>query len=288
MTNKLDELSHAIDELNAGHEPSECNNENAELLALAALLKNAGLPARPPSHVLNAVVQRAEDGLKAEKARHRKSWMYSGVLGAAASIMLFLGIHGLPSPVSQPAQIPLDSAQLEQKTMPPPKPPVSADPQPVSSVPAVTEQKSTPNEPNNIAGVSALPTPVPKEASTVQPAPAAPAAKSTQPPSVIKPLRLPGRTPDSIYTDSTTGTLRQVYDSGTPQEIVITQHMQTTADNAASPQAKVFASREAGKDAAKKPNAINKITVTIAGQEITLEGRKSHQELLDLAATLVL
>ena len=299
MTNKLDELSQAIDELNAGHQPPESNTENTELLTLAALLKKADFPVRPPSHILKLAVQRAEDGLNAEKARRRKSWMYSGVLGAAASLMLFLGIHGLPDwpntntttpppPLSQPAQIPLNAAQLEQKTMQPPKPPVSADPQPsASSSPAIAVQKSLPTEPNNIAGSSAPPAPSPKALPSANTVPSGPVMKSAPQPPTILPLYIPGRTPDSIHTDSTTGTLRQVYDSGTPQEIVIIQHIQPTADNAASSQAKVFASREAGKGATEKTNAINKVIVTIAGQEVTLEGRKTRQELIDLAATLV-
>ena len=48
MTQKTDELSHALDELNAGRQPQESSKETSELLAVAALLKNAGFPAQPP------------------------------------------------------------------------------------------------------------------------------------------------------------------------------------------------------------------------------------------------
>jgi hypothetical protein len=297
MMNKLDELSQAIDELNAGHQPPESNKENTELLTLAALLKKADFPARPPSHILKLAVQCAENGLNLEKARRRKSWMYSGVLGAAASLMLFLGIHGLPDwpgtstttpapQVSQPVDIPLNSAAPGKKQEQPPTPPVATDSQPASSSPAVAVQKSLPTEPNNIAGSSVPPAPSPKASPSSNPVPSGPVVKSAPQPPAILPLRIPGRTPDSIHTDSTAGTLRQVYGSGTPQEIIITQQLQPQADNAASSQPKVFAAREAGKNATEKPNAINKVIVTIAGQEVTLEGRKTRQELMDLAATL--
>ena len=57
MTQKTDELSHALDELNAGRQPQESSKETSELLAVAALLKNAGFPAQPPEHIHEATLQ---------------------------------------------------------------------------------------------------------------------------------------------------------------------------------------------------------------------------------------
>ena len=96
MTNKIDLLSESIDKLNSGQTPHPADTETADLLEVAALLQKSELSAQPPEHILSATVQSAVDGLAKQSSRRRNSWMYSGILGAAAAFLLFIGIHGFP------------------------------------------------------------------------------------------------------------------------------------------------------------------------------------------------
>ena len=292
MTQKTDELSHALDELNAGRQPQESSTETSDLLAVAALLKNAGFPAQPPEHIQKATVQSAEDGLKNAKIRRKNAWMYSGLVGAAASLLIFFSISGLPhwpeqvqpppAPAPQKTALP---ASLEQKTPPQETPDKKLAVQKSAPANANTPAPATPEnkEKPAVPPPGALPAPTAAESSpSAIPAQSAPIALSATP----VPLRLPGRSPDSVITEENTGIIRQVYHKGTPMEIIITQRTIPQADNSVPPQPRVYAARESGKSAPPAQNAVNKVTVIISGQEVTLEGRKTRQELLDMAATL--
>ena len=282
MTQKTDELSHALDELNAGRQPQESSKETSELLAVAALLKNAGFPAQPPEHIHEATLQSADAGLKAKKS-NRTAWMYSGFVGAAASLLIFFSISGLPhwpeqvqpppAPAPQKTSLP---ASFEQKTPPQETPTPPSAPSPA---PATSENKELPAVPPS----TALPPPVAAESSSsARSAQSAPIAISATP--VL--LRLPGRSPDSVITEENTGIIRQVYHKGTPLEIIITQRTIPKTDSSVAAQPRMNMTRESGKNVPSAQDAINRVTVIISGQEVTLEGRKTRQELLDMAATL--
>ena len=298
MTHDMDELSRSIDELNAGRQPEPTRLETAELLSVALLLKKAGLPAQPPAHLLEAAVQRAAEGMQADKTNRRSTWIYSGVLGAAASLLLFLGIHGLPDwqsetstaipPSSQSTQSAITAPAPVQITEQPLRSQAPTDPKPSPAAPSAAIQAPVAPEPR-VAAPRPAPPPSAKASPPPAPAPstAAPALKSAPQTPLIVALRLPGRTPDSTAVDLATGALRQTFGRGTPQEIVITQSLPTQSDSAATNQPGIYASREAGSSTPAKTAQINKVTVNIAGQEVTLEGRQSRRELLDLAATLM-
>ena len=69
-------------------------------------------------------------------------------------------------------------------------------------------------------------------------------------------------------------------------EIIITQRTIPKTDSSVAAQPRMNMTRESGKNVPSAQDAINRVTVIISGQEVTLEGRKTRQELLDMAATL--
>lgn len=317
MSNKTEELSAALDRLNSGQTTQSNDQEISELLEVAALLRNSDLPAKPPAHILSASVEQATAGLNAQQKRRRMPWVYSGLLGAAAALLVFFGLHGTPEiqdivqqtmPTAVPQSNPSEKvapanttsssdAKSDAKssiTVAPPEKPRSG---PLQANPAA------PNAPAAAPAVPAAPpaaTPAAKPPAPVQPVPAearaeraAPSLKSAIPPVAPKekatadrlvPLKLPGRTPDSITQDSA-DSIRQVFNTGTPQELVISQRKLPTGQKNAAMQSEQAATRDA-KYYSVGPPGPNKLTVTINGQEVTLEGRQSLEELAELAKKL--
>ena len=298
----LDELSILLDELNAGRTPDCADNETAELLAMAAWAKSANLPVRPPQHILDETVNRALAGLEAGQPKRTGSWWYSGALGTAAAVLLVIGLQMLPSWKEQapampaptiaekPADIPRTSAVSEQ---PPASPPVT----PAETAPGVKQNASapslTPPSPSQ-APVPETPAPAPvkervllaEEAPRTSQAKASYIAEEAKPPSpdpALTPLKLPGKTPDLVVIDKAKGMLRQIYDKGTPQEIIIVQRLRPT-DTASAAPAKLPSPSAAKAIAGATGTTV--VQVTIGDQEITVEGRRSRQELLLLAESL--
>jgi hypothetical protein len=292
MSNKTEELSTALDRLNSGQTIQSNDQEISELLEVAALLRNSDLPAKPPAHILSASVEQATAGLHAQTKRRHMPWVYSGLLGAAAALLVFFGLHGTPeiqdiAQQTMPATVP--QANPSEKTAPA---------NPTSSSDAKSDAKSSipvalPEKPRS-GPLQAKPTapvqPVPAEARAERAAPSlksaippvAPKGKAT--PDSLVPLKLPGRTPDSIAQESA-DSIRQVFNAGTPQELVISQRKLTTGQKKAAMQSEQAATKDA-KNYSVGPTGPNKLTVTINGQEVTLEGRQSLEELAELAKKL--
>ena len=315
MSNKTEELSAALDRLNSGQTTQSNDQEISELLEVAALLRNSDLPAKPPAHIFSASVEQATAGLNAQPKRRRMPWVYSGLLGAAAALLVFFGLHGTPEiqdiaqqtmPASVPQTNPSEKtapanttsssdaksdAKSESSVAPPEKPrsgPLQAKPAapnapaaPPAATPSITPPAAKPPAPVQ---------PVPAEARAER---AAPSLKSAIPPVAPKekatadslvPLKLPGRTPDSVTQDSA-DSIRQVFNAGTQQELVISQRKVPAGQKDAAVQSEQAATRDA-KNYSVGPPGPNKLTVTINGQEVTLEGRQSLQELSELAKKL--
>ena len=315
MSNKTEELSVALDRLNSGQTTQSNDQEISDLLEVAALLRNSDLPAKPPAHILSASVEQATAGLHAQTKRRRMPWVYSGLLGAAAALLVFFGLHGTPEiqdiaqqtmPASVPQTNPSEKtapanttsssdaksdAKSESSVAPPEKPrsgPLQAKPAapnapaaPPAATPSITPPAAKPPAPVQ---------PVPAEARAER---AAPSLKSAIPPVApqekatadrLVPLKLPGRTPDTITQDSADN-IRQVFNTGTPQELVISQRKLPTGQKNAAVHSEQAATRDT-KNYSVGPPGPNKLTVTINGQEVTLEGRQSLEELAELAKTL--
>ena len=302
MNNTAEELSAAIDQLNAGQPSVTTDQETAELLAVAALLRNSALPVTPPEHILSVTVERAAAGLAAPKKPSRNPWLYSGLLGAAAALLVFFGLHGTPeiqeiAQQTMPAAVP--QATPTEKTTPvaPTEKPRSGPPQ---AKPASPDATSAPPA----AAPSAPPAAAPaaKPAAPVQPVPtearaerAATSLKSAIPPVMPKEkatagdltaLKLPGHTADSITQDPTSGSIRQVFSAGTPQELVITQRKLPAGQKDAAVQSEQAAAPEMDRKYSVGTTTLNKVVITINDQEITLEGRQTVEELSALAKRL--
>ena len=315
MSNKTEELSVALDQLNSGQTTQSNDQEISDLLEVAALLRNSDLPAKPPAHILSASVEQATAGLHAQTKRRRMPWVYSGLLGAAAALLVFFGLHGTPeiqdiAQQTMPAAVPQanpsektaptnttssSDAKSDAKSAAPVAPMEKPRSGPLQAKPAAPNAPAAPP-----AATPSITPPAAKPPAPVQPVPAearaeraAPSLKSAIPPVApqekatadrLVPLKLPGRTPDTITQDSADN-IRQVFNTGTPQELVISQRKLPTGQKNAAVHSEQAATRDT-KNYSVGPPGPNKLTVTINGQEVTLEGRQSLEELAELAKTL--
>lgn len=285
MTDKLDLLNESIDQLNAGHNPRVDDPETADLLAVATLLRESGLPVTPPDHILTATRQAAADGLAVSRSRRRLTWMYSGLAGAAAAFLIFVGLHGF-TPVQEVAStVALPSSSLSV----PAGEPATAG----SSAPSQLPASAAPQP--KATTVSSQPPPAPKSTPAAAPRQSAPATQARLykaapvpsdrqvDPSRVTALILPGRVPDSVTSDPVTGVIRQVFAVGTVQEVVITQRKTPVDESvpAANSEQAAGGTKSAEKKAAVRP--YNKLVEFWNGQQITVEG---PQSLADLAAIL--
>ena len=315
MSNKTEELSAALDRLNSGQTSQSNDQEISELLEVAVLLRNSDLPAKPPAHILSASVEQATSGLHAQTKRRRMPWVYSGLLGAAAALLVFFGLHGTPeiqdiAQQTMPAAVPQanpsektaptnttssSDAKSDAKSAAPVAPMEKPRSGPLQAKPAAPNAPAAPP-----AATPSITPPAAKPPAPVQPVPAearaeraATSLKSAIPPVApqekatadrLVPLKLPGRTPDTITQDSADN-IRQVFNTGTPQELVISQRKLPTGQKNAAVHSEQAATRDT-KNYSVGPPGPNKLTVTINGQEVTLEGRQSLEEIAELAKTL--
>jgi len=196
-----EELSRLLDELNAGKEPASNDPETAELLKIAALLRQSDIPASPPPHLLEQTAARAMAGLQARepKKKRRNNWLYSSALGTAAAVLLAVGLHLLPtSPLKQP---PLTPQPIGDDYQPPlvETPLVAAR---AEQTPAATSSKPSPEARQQITappsadprGTASVAPDAPITAPPVQlPVVASPSPNAQQPPTA--PPGSPGQPP---------------------------------------------------------------------------------------------
>ena len=298
MNSKIEELSEALDKINTGHTAQASDSEMAELLEVATLLQKSNLTVKPPEHILAATVQRASEGLTAHR-KSRRTWLYSGVLSAAAALLIFVGIHGFPS-MQEVSPLLTPAPQRETASLPAAIPASSS---PATPVAPMKETKKS--DPDSSTAAAKSPPPATVESSS-KPAPqqtlstprlTSPAApplprqtpevsyKAKAAPSSAIVVRLPGRTPESVLTDSAAGTIRQVFDAGTPRELIITQRSNKSRVQTDS-SAKSVNLRDADNEKSEALSSFNKVVIVINGQEVTIEGRQTIQELTELSKTL--
>lgn len=298
---KIEELSRLLDELNNGREAASDDKDVDELVTLASLIKNAAINAEPPQHIINDTVACIAADFAARRQKRLRTWLFSGLAGTAASILLIIGLN-LHAAWFNAATNPAPAVQVQDTVLVPQEaaPPVAALP-PAPQTDNAGSVAAPPEQPAGSAEASrATPLPVaadkpaatPRMAKVFEAAPdenAQPAAerKYTAKAMVdfaadkITPLSIPGKKADSLLVDGDTGTVCQVFNKGTAGEFVVTQQIK---NKTAAP-----AARAAGALSAKSgPDEINKVTVIINGQEVTVEGRMSREELMRIAKTLTL
>ncbi len=317
LTKEMEELSRLLDSINSGEYPESDHKETADLLAIATLIKKAAMPVRPPQHIMEQILEQVIT--PPNRPKKFKTWFHPGVLGAVASLMLLVGLNLLhpwskelpvtpapilntelreitqekPSEEKSPATTP-GAAQSASKatterpeaadkntpatTTPPAKTPAGVTP------PQPSEQMNQADTVEKKAAIIAEQSPnryLPKSSSDRQRLRIA-MTHPTDPPSETAPLFLPGKVPDSISIDKENGLVRQVYNKDTPQEIIITQHARPLKNT--KPSFNTLLPIDM-KD--EKAVGINKVTLVIKNQEVTVEGRLSCQELQKLAESLI-
>ncbi|MBP2662447.1 MAG: hypothetical protein H6Q71_395 [Firmicutes bacterium] len=326
---EAEEFSLLLDKLNSGTIPESDNEETAELLAVAALLKKAEISVPPPQHIVDQTVDKIIRAMPARRPSRSKTWLYSGVVGTAASVLLIISLNFISPWTQKPSLIPPPVIGTNQVTAPDQNAPSekfnatqqtlvsqavpdpSAHKQPSvipSNVSPADESKISSNK--EIASVPPLVTsthtqlpgelPLPSNSAVLDHAmkeqavttgdtkPArkwasSPPAKSPKSiPFVQTVLSLPGLVPDSTAINKESGTIVQVYYKGTPQEIIITQrllnNLSTTPTSNTPHQID---------ENGEKPGTSNKVTAKIFGQEVSVEGLQTKQDLLKLLQSLV-
>lgn len=313
-------LSQLLDQLNSGRQPECDDSEMAELLAVASMLKQSGPVAGPPQALLDKTVDTIldEQSKPPGKANSRFwVWKHPGILGAAASLLLVVGLQLYPSWNSSEVQtVSAPPMVIEEKT---PKLAVR------QSIPALPTQEKKAAESNEPSSAAVLPPLAPSSANAGnvpvtaappqdEPIKKAPVLREQTPPvkeqasmmseqapvamktgSVYKAaayaaddfterwplplLSLPGQVPNEIRTDKKTGTVRQVFWRGTPQEVTVIQRPLRQEEKLEKP---VFSAPE---ETTKK---LNSVTMVIYSQEVTVEGSQSEAELMSIARQLTM
>jgi hypothetical protein len=306
MNKSLDELSEALDRINIGQVPQTTDQELSELLEVAALLRKSDLPVRPPEHILTGIIDQATDkrataedldpsanlrsiaDFPVGRKNRRTLWVYSGVLGAAAALLVFFGIHGFPEiqdvakeVSSTVVKTPKPEIERRKDSSPPPAPsstPVTpptpiAPPASRSVAPSVAPSVSDNSPSAAVPSFKSKPNSTPPNAQQSSAAP-------------LAPLRFPDRTADSITQDPATGNIHQIFDKGTAQELIITQRLQPQKNKSTVLRPAPQTVPEIARKDSAGTISLNKLTVIIHGQEVTLEGRQSMEELRQLAKLL--
>lgn len=283
-------LSAAIDGLNRGVILSDIQDaEVAELVSIVKLVKDASqVTGAVPQEVLDNIVKQASTNITRNKQKKRQAWRLAGISGAVAAVLVAAVLRLLPpvapeqelakapqiapSPVEEMAQnsvvlqaaptIPSPAATItEQEPLIAAKPPI-----------LVPENKTTESTTELIVLAESQPSDA--------------AAGETM-------LALADRVADAITIDAASKTIRQIYQQGTPHEIIVTQapkQQNSSAAHSLPSQPKMrMAVAPSGElaDAASKPPNKNKVTVIINNTEVTLEGAATEAELLSLAETLI-
>ena len=292
-TPEQETLSRFLDELNAGEAPPGDTDEANELLEVAALLRQADLPVAPPAHLVNATVEQV---LAEQPQPHKKqrTWLYSGLLGAAASVVLVIGLRLTPvvAPPLPSDETPAGITAIQNQPSTASAPAATT---PSASEPALS-QATAPPPPDAKRARGAEPQQTAPTA-PVQPAPSAPAASvpplekrvlaenksavypklmQLEPAEPLVPLTWPGHTPATVSQDKASGQIKQVFYPNTKQELLLTQ---TPLKRDAPP-----SSRQVKTDAATGRTSV---TLVQNSQLVTLDGFRSEAELLALAATLL-
>ena len=341
---EFDQLSLLLDELNAGRQPNTDDEETAELLLVATLLRHEGEPVTPPPHILERTVDRALEGITQTKPKPVRSWWYSGAFSAAAAALVILGLQLFPSWQQQPpivvsppsvareqtapqapvsTSIPPTATDMQpQANEPPAKNIEQARPAPAAQPPAITPpvvaKPATDTLPVQAAAIPEQPQPPASAPILAQQPPGNTAAsrEQTKPPVTAKaaeevrsssntksihferstasipenvaptltPLTLPGKTADIITIDKESGSVRQVFFKGTPQEITITQSISAANSTVTPKSSRLPSATDKAVDTTQ--TGLTTVQLTIDGQDVLIEGRRSQQELLQLAESL--
>lgn len=283
----LEELSTAIDALNARCKVLTPDPEVKDLIKIAGLVKEYG-----QSDTEKAIIQQMTHTISADiVGRRRRKQLITACAGVAAAILLFVGAS-VKIPFQPPAQIAREEAKGQIETgVDNPQPSEEREIAKISK-----ESGSTPTSRDN--GKTAVleqdkrQQVVEEKPLTVAVAPKRELAPSSQaskqantsrieatsPPQTML-MVLPDRTADLVSSEAS-GTVRQVYGKNTDKEIILTQRPgnKNPVDKAARTSASL---------AKSGAPALNKTTRQLKGLEVVIEGVQPQAELERVADSLI-
>ena len=281
---KLAALSAAIDAVNRGERPDGADNEIRELAAVAAVLKRTG----PPPVIVSSLAETLSVELAAKRKR-RWLWLTSGAAGTAAAAILVVALNLNPSAPAPPPMVipPAGSVVIESIPANPPAdvaksetPPAPKEQTVKEAAPAVRDQVA--------AATKEKRTMLAKEEKAVQPVDAADEkAVTAQKAPAVAFLAWPGRQPDAVTTDKSGASVRQVYGTGGDGEVIITQRVTNRVAMAPAGEARMSTLADGDPPSGKKAGGkTNRVTATVKGYVVTVEGSQSEEDLWKIAQSL--
>lgn len=86
--NQAEELSRCLDSLSDGKHPVVQDEEINELIEVAAFVKQSFRQDDLPKVLINEMVEELATELKAQKQKRRNHWLYGGLVGTAAAVLI--------------------------------------------------------------------------------------------------------------------------------------------------------------------------------------------------------
>ncbi len=281
---QIEELSQAIDAMNAKKSFHTADADLEQLLHTASFVKEYGCTTEETM----LVSQLTEQISREMTIRRRRKRILSAVMGVAAAAVLFAGVsfrmpfdggQQVGQQIVQSPQVAIveksDSAAALPDKQTLKEQPVAAP----SSPPAAARSVQPEESPRRT--VASLP-PAKQERSDTERLPAV--AKATKSESAVL-MILPDRVADSVMTEAG-GTVRHVYGKDTDKEIIITQRLKTAAEKTEADAAAVE-TMTAEKQVKKAAATLNKAKRKVNGIEIVVEGKQDQAELEKVADALV-
>lgn len=278
---KLTELSAAIDAVNRGERPDSQDKELRELAEVALLLKRSG---PPPAAV--AALADTLSGELAARTKRRRLWMTSGTAGTAAAVLLVIALNLNPAaPTPPPLAIPPTGSVVIEAIPSQPAPDTAQTEEAPLAKAEVKPQEKAEKRATMASEPAKAPEPAKQPEKTAEPAVAQVTARETPP--TVAFLAWPGRQPERSAVDKSGAAVRQVYsvDSG---EVVITQRATSRTTAAAVGEPKTAAVPDGGEPPVTKKadTKVNRVTATVKGFVVTVEGSQSEDELWKIAQSL--
>ena len=162
--NQADELSQCLDSLSDGKHPVVQDEEINELIEVAALVKQSLIQEELPKVLIDEMVEELATELKAQKQKRRNHWLYGGLVGTAAAVLIAAFVQFvLPqSPDNHMAERVDDSINTPQKVAAVDQ---STDPT-IAQSNAMTPQQNQSGNSNSNSNSTQTPISVPAEEKT--------------------------------------------------------------------------------------------------------------------------
>lgn len=330
---QAEELSRGLDILNSNGQPVIQDQEVKEWIEMAAAIKQSYNQVEPPKELIADMAGRLAAELGEKRGQRHRYWLYGGLIGTAAAVVLAAFSQFLPPQMPDPivarqAENGSIPAQQHTATIDPPvipdtaaqngesiSQPVKPDKSETSSVSQPMEEKAPASLPMMIAEiakaiespeaeqnpnqVAALEQEMPKDAaanksiaadgSKIRSQREEKTVRSTEKIAIM--LVVPDETAQSVTIDTIHGFIQQVYSVGKRDEITITQRIidETKKERKMSlkqEETVIFRSSAAVEPSSEKEE-VNSITVRIDKYDVTVEGKKSTEDLKKIAESLV-